>query len=234
MNRVVVLLFCLFFSVSNSKAQERERVIEVVGKAIIKDIPEEVYFRIPLKIVDTTYLGCSDRLSSILNEFQKDLKSKGILKESMNTSNYNIAENIVFEEGKRVNRGYKGNVNVVLNAKYSPALISKVLQSLENYKLNYSINFMMSASQKERLTDVVMLNAVKDAKQKASILAEGAGVELGEITRISYGIENYRADPMVYESTLMRQEDTQLKNDLNLSPPLTSLVKSVLVVWELN
>jgi uncharacterized protein YggE len=234
MNRVVLLLFSILFFAASLNAQESGSIIEVVGKSVIKEIPEDVLFRIPLNIVDSTYLGCSERLSFILNEFQENLKSKGIEKESINTSNYSIAENIVFEEGKRVQLGYKGNVNIMLNAKFAPELISKVLQSLNNYQLNYSISFLMSASQKERLTNIAMVNAVDDATQKARILAEGTGVELGEIERISYGIENYRADPMANETTLMRHEDSQLKNDLNLSPPLTSFVKSVLVVWKIK
>ncbi len=232
MKKITYLLFLLV--TASLVAQNNQASLQVAGKAIVKEIPREIVFRIPLKIVDSSYIGCNDRMVYTLNELQKDLKKKGIAEESIQTGNYSITENMVFEGGKRVQQGFQGSVNVLLSATYSPQLIQKVLESVSSFKLNYTINFSMSEEQKQRLTEIAMVSAVEDAKQKAMILAKAANVQLGSILKISYGIDQYRTEPMLSERIMSSQADEMGQNELNLSPSMTSLFKSVLIVWEIQ
>lgn len=232
MKKITYLLFLLV--TASLVAQNNQASLQVAGKAIVKEVPREIVFRIPLKIVDSSYISCNDRMVYTLNELQKDLKKKGIAEESIQTGNYSITENMVFEGGKRVQQGFQGSVHVLLSANYSPQLIQKVLESVSSFKLNYTINFSMSEEQKQRLTEIAMVSAVEDAKQKAMILAKAANVQLGSILKISYGIDQYRTEPMLSERIMSSQADEMVQNELNLSPSMTSLFKSILIVWEIQ
>lgn len=232
MKKITYLLFLLV--TASLVAQNNQASLQVAGKAIVKEVPREIVFRIPLKIVDSSYISCNDRMVYTLNELQKDLKKKGIAEESIQTGNYSITENMVFEGGKRVQQGFQGSVHVLLSASYSPQLIQKVLESVSSFKLNYTINFSMSEEQKQRLTEIAMVSAVEDAKQKAMILAKAANVQLGSILKISYGIDQYRTEPMLSERIMSSQADEMVQNELNLSPSMTSLFKSILIVWEIQ
>ena len=234
MKKVTYLLLLFVLSVTNMSAQIDQASLQVAGKGTVKEIPKEVGFRIPLKIVDSSYMGCNDRMAYTLNKLQKDLKKKGIAEESIHTNNYSITENMVFDGGKRVQQGFKGSVNVMLAANYSPQLIHKVLESVSSYNLNYTINFSMSEDQLQRLTKIAMVRAVEDAKQKALILAEASNVQLGSILKISYGIDQYRPEPFLSERMMSSQTDELSQNELNLSPPMTSLFKTVLIIWEIK
>ena len=234
MKKVTYLLLLFVLSVTNMSAQIDQASLQVAGKGTVKEIPKEVGFRIPLKIVDSSYMGCNDRMAYTLNKLQKDLKKKGIAEESIHTNNYSITENMVFDGGKRVQQGFKGSVNVMLAANYSPQLIHKVLESVSSYKLNYTINFSMSEDQLQRLTKIAMVRAVEDAKQKALILAEASNVQLGSILKISYGIDQYRPEPFLSERMMSSQTDELSQNELNLSPPMISLFKTVLIIWEIK
>ena len=234
MKKVTYLLMLFVVSATNISAQLNQSSLQVVGKATIKEMAEEIVFRIPLKIIDSSYVGCNDRMSRTLNEFKKELKIKGIPEKLIQTSNFSITENMIYEEGKRVQKGYQGSVNIVVADKYSPQLIEKVLESISGFQLNYRINFAMSDNQKTRLTKIAMVNAVEDAKQKALILAEASNVQLGSILKISYGIDQYRPEPFLSERMMSNQSDQRSQNELNLSPPMTSLYKSVLIIWEIN
>ena len=234
MKKVTYLLLLFVLIVTNMSAQIDQASLQVAGKGTVKEIPKEVGFRIPLKIVDSSYMGCNDRMAYTLNKLQKDLKKKGIAEESIHTNNYSITENMVFDGGKRVQQGFKGSVNVMLAANYSPQLIHKVLESVSSYKLNYTINFSMSEDQLQRLTKIAMVRAVEDAKQKALILAEASNVQLGSILKISYGIDQYRPEPFLSERMMSSQTDELSQNELNLSPPMTSLFKTVLIIWEIK
>lgn len=234
MKKLAYLSCFLILIVSQITAQNKQATIEVVGKAAVKDIPEEIVFGIPIRIIDSSYLGCNDRLKHTLNELQLALKKKGIAEESVHTSNYSIAENMVYEGGKRIQQGFKGTANMMLSANYSTELVQKVLESIKRFELNYNIHFSLSESQKERLTKIAMVEAVQNARQKSEILAGAAQIELGEIVKISYGNDSYRPEPLMSERTLKTQMDASGSNELNLSPSQVSLYKSVLIIWSIN
>ena len=92
----------------------------------------------------------------------------------------------------------------------------------------------MSEKQRQRLTKVAMVNAVEDAQQKAVILSEATGVKLAGIAKISYGGDVYRPEPFMTERILNSKDNGAAVNDLSLSPSLTSLFKSVLIVWNIE
>lgn len=232
--RKIVLIYCLLILGFSLKAQRTDRVLEVAGKATVKEFPQEIVFRIPLKILDTSYLGCNNRLAVTLDRLKKDLLDKEIKEEWIKTNNYSIAENMVYKDGQRKQDGFAGNVNITVEGNYSPELVSKVLESINSLELNYSINFSMSESQRQRLTKIAMVNAVEDAEQKAGILSEAAKVKLVDIAKISYGIGAYRPEPFMTERVLNSAADESFINDLNLSPPLISLFKTVLIVYHIE
>jgi len=234
MKKASLLVFCLLIIGFSLKAQATDGTLEVAGKATIKELPQEIVFRIPLKILDASYLGCSNRLAETLNDLKKDLLKNNIKEEWIKTNNYGISENMVYKEGQRKQDGYKGTVNITVDAMYSPELVNNVLESINSLELNYSINFSMSEEQKERLTKVAMVNAVDDAKQKAIILSEATKVKLVGISKISYGMGTYRPEPIMAERMLISRDDGATSNDLSLSPPMVSLFKSVLIVWRIE
>ena len=78
MKKVSLLVYCLLIVGFSLTAQATDRILEVTGKASVKELPHEIVFRIPLKILDATYLGCSSRLAETLNDLKKDLSENGI------------------------------------------------------------------------------------------------------------------------------------------------------------
>ncbi len=234
MKKVSLLVFSLLILGISLRAQSAEHTLEVAGKATIKELPQEIVFRIPLKILDSTYLGCSNRLAETLNNLKNDLSENGIQEQWIKTINYRISENMVYKDGQRKQDGYLGMVNISVEAEYSQELVNSVLKPINALELNYSINFSMSEAQKQRLTKIAMVNAVGDAKVKAEILSEATKVKLLSISKISYGIDNFRPEPFMTERVLANKDDGSVTNDLSLSPPLTSLFKSVLIVWNIE
>ena len=232
--RKVVLVFSLLILGLSLTAQEKYNTLEVIGKATIKEMPEEIVFRIPIKIVDATYLGCSNRLAATLNELKKDLLNNEIEENWIKTINYSISENIVYKDGHRKQDGFIGKVNITVKSKYSPELISKVLESINSLELNYAIQFSMSEDQKQKLTKIAMVKAVEDAQQKAMILSEATNVKLIGIAKISYGLDSYRPEPFMTERVLDSKENGSISNDLSLSPSLISLFKTVMIEWNIE
>ena len=140
----------------------------------------------------------------------------------------------MYRDGQRKHDGFIGKVNITVKSKYSPELISKVLESINSLELNYAIQFSMSEDQKQKLTKIAMVKAVEDAQQKAMILSEATNVKLIGIAKISYGLDSYRPEPFMTERVLDSKENGSISNDLSLSPSLISLFKSGLIVWNIE
>lgn len=226
---IVLLMMCL-----SAGAQTSTRTMEVVGKAVAKTIPEQIVIHIPLKIIDSSYSNCSQMLNRTLDNLRGDLLSKGVAEEHIETSNYRIRENITYENGKRRQEGYAGMVTVVISKTYTPEFMNDIIESVQKYLLTYSISYSMTEKQKEDLNKLVMVRAFKDANNKARVLSEAAGIKLGDISRISYGTENYRIEPFTSERMVNSEHDNTGSGELILNPPLTSLYKSVFIVWEIK
>lgn len=218
----------------NLQAQNNHRTVKVVGEAIIKVIPEQVIFRIPLKVIDPSYAGCSNSLSETLNELQTELLRKGVSKEKVHTAQYTISENMVYEDGKRVQKGYKGSVSVTLSDTYSKEFVQKVLASVDKLKLSYAIDFSLSSEQKDVLSKMAITKAVEDATHKANILAIASKLQLGDISLISYGERNFMPGPLTPQRMEIANVDFKNSNELNLNPPSIHLTKSVTIVWQIE
>jgi hypothetical protein len=73
MKRIILLTTCLLLSY-NIFPQEFSTLI-VEGKAIIKEVPENILVSISVSSKDPDYSVCSDNLTKNSNNFQKELIS---------------------------------------------------------------------------------------------------------------------------------------------------------------
>lgn len=229
-----LFLVCVGMFTFNLQAQNHERTIKVVGQAIIQVTPEQTKFKIPLKIIDPSYLGCSNSLSKTLNKLQSDLLRQGISEDDVHTAHFSISENMVYEDGKRVQKGYIGSVTVMVSDTYSKEFVQKVLESVDKLELSYAIDFSLTSEQRDALSKVAIKKAVEDAKEKATVLAEASEVELGKISIISYDERSFMPGPLTPQRMEMSNADFKSSNELNLNPPLTSLSKTVTIVWQID
>ena len=92
---------------------------------------------------------------------------------------------------------------------------------------------------KESAKELLLACAVKDASAKAEVLAEAAGVTLGDLQNIDYswGELNFYARPM--ESPLMAKgmavnESARDSIDLDINPGDVQLSETVTLVWEIR
>ena len=123
MKKATYALLLICFITLGTYAQEASGMIEVTGNSAAEELPEELTISIPLVVIDSSYLSCSNRLNLLLSDLEKDLESKGIEREDMSTGNYAITENFEYKQGERVRSGFKGQVNLTLNKRYEPGLV---------------------------------------------------------------------------------------------------------------
>jgi len=228
-----VLIFCLLLSFYNY-SQASASHLEVTGRSAAEEVPQDLVISIPIVVLDSSYISCSKALNALLSDLKSDLISRGFNSEELNTGDYSITENFEFRQGERVKMGYKGQVTLSLRQKYEPVLIDRFLRASEKFKIQYTVRFMLSEAQKEKLSKESLVLAVEDAKKKARTLAEAAGVGLGALVKISYGEELGRPGPLMEVRAMDAGAAQGDANGLRLHPGEVSVNQSVFMVWEIE
>lgn len=234
MKKTAFVLILIYFISLGSYAQEALGVIEVTGISATEELPEELAFNIPLVVIDSSYLTCSNRLNTLLTDLKRDLESRGFERIDLSTGNYRISENFEYQQGERKRMGFKGQVNLILNKRYEPRLVDEFLKSAEKFSLQYTVSFLLSEEQKEKLSKVALIQAVDDAKRKANILAEASGVQLKEISKISYGTSPGRPGPLTEVVRLSADSSPSDSNGLKLYPGEISVHQTVHMTWHIS
>ncbi len=228
----LALLFC-FISFA-TYAQEASGRIEVTGQSAAEELPKELTINIPLVVIDSTYLSCSNELNTLLSNLKKDLESKGIERKDLSTGSYTISENFEYRQGERKRMGFKGQVTLTLRKQYEPEIVDDFLQVAKKFSLQYTIHFMLTEEQKEKLSRAAMVQAVEDAKGKAGILAEASGVRLGSISKITYGESQGRPGPLMEVVRMSADGSSTDSNGLKLYPSEISVHQSVNIIWKIS
>lgn len=234
MKKATYLVILMCFITWGTYAQEASAMIEVTGSSAAEDLPEELAINIPLVVIDSSYLSCSNRLNALLSNLKKDLESKGIERKDLSTGSYAISENFEYKQGERKRMGFKGQVSLTLSKPYEPDIVDDFLQVAEKFNLQYTVRFMLSEEQKEKLSKAAMVQAVEDAKRKAWILAEAAGVQLKRISKITYGVSPGRPGPLSEVVRLSADRSASDSNGLKLYPGEISVHQTVHVVWNIS
>jgi uncharacterized protein len=195
MKKSIFVMILLFLS-WNMFSQELG-TLTVEGKAIIKEVPENVLITINLNSVDSIYSICSDNLTKNSINLQNDLVKQGIDSKTIKANNFRIEENREFQNGNYKKLGYKGLIELTIEGKFSNQLLSTIMEIMKKseYSFNYSVSFILSEEQKQALINYAIENAISDAKTKAEIIARAANIELVNIKSITYNNDYKFPDP---------------------------------------
>ncbi|MDZ7612556.1 MAG: SIMPL domain-containing protein [Flavobacteriaceae bacterium] len=81
-------------------------IIQAVGKASFKAIPENFVVDISIIEQDSVYALCLQNLITKLNAIQAELKSIGLNEKLIKTTKFSISENYKYVNGNQVKNGY--------------------------------------------------------------------------------------------------------------------------------
>ncbi|HHW91799.1 MAG TPA: SIMPL domain-containing protein, partial [Firmicutes bacterium] len=80
---------------------------------------------------------------------------------------------------RRIFRGYKASHKLKVQFPFDKDYLKKIMQRLSQTKSHASFRLSFTIADPEPLRQQALIEAVKNAAQKARVLAEAAGVKLG-------------------------------------------------------
>ena len=221
------------------------RTIRVTGKGRLKVRPDTTRITISLEGTWPEY-GETLRHSSQDTERLKDVLSAfGFERSDLKTLNFNVETEYESYKDKGTYKqrliGYRFTHMMKVEFPSDNDRLGKVLYALANCPLKPEFRLSYTVSDPEAAKNDLLGKAVTDAKEKASVLTQAAGVTLKDIQSIDYSwgeidfeyrpmnrmlmADEYLARPMAAESP---------SYDMDIEPDDIEVSDTVTVLWEIG
>jgi uncharacterized protein YggE len=144
--------------------------------------------------------AASDALSAnskAMADLFKNLESLGIAKRDMQTQNFSVSPEYKMDSGHaRKISGYTARNNVSVKVR-NLSQVGTLLDQLVQLGANEIHGLRFSSKAESKILDDARKEAVEDARRKATIYADAAGVKLGRVLYVTEG-NSYRPTPRIF------------------------------------
>ena len=217
-----------------------ERNIRVSGKGKLSVRPDTICLAIEAEGVFPDYEKTIKESADQTKVLRKSLEKSGLSGKELKTKHFSIQSEYESyrdknDDYKRRFVGYKFEHHTEIKFPNDNEQLGRTLYELSHCPVEVEFSICYTVSNPEDVRNELLRKAVKDSKVKAEILAESAGVNLGEIKRIDYSwgelqivsrpIDKFMAEPMLLEPRASYDIDIEANN--------IDVDDTVTIEWEL-
>ena len=213
-----------------------QKTIRVMGVGNVKVAPDTTRLRFSVESTYEEYGEAYADAASGNGELQKALKKLNLPKESLKTSDFSITRNREWnrDKGCYIYDGFKLGQSLALDLPIDSVLTSKVIAALGAAwpELEVKIAFIRKDVHDVKLQ--ILESAVKDAREKAEVIASTLGHKLGGIVNVDYS--KHRLDIHVHEEDLCccKMEEPQSDGSIDYTPEDIEAGDTIETVWYLE
>lgn len=207
------------------------RTIRVQGSAKVSKAPDWVSISFAINSKSADYEKCMKQLAKQTENLRKELDSIGLVKESLKTSRFTINTDFERTRDKNIFKGYVASHNLRVEFPFEKDYLNKVFSVLSHTKSKALFRVSFEIKDPEPLKQQAIAEAVKNSKVNAQVLAEAAGVTLGEIIQIDYSWSKIR-----FQSSLeVCETDAPISDPgYDFTPEDVDVSDSVTVIYSIN
>lgn len=166
------------------KSAEMTNQIAITGEGTVTAAPDIANIQVGVTSEAKTVADAQNDNTKKMNEIIKAIKEQGVAEKDLKTENYNIYPKYQWKLGKNEITGY--TVMQSLSVKIRDTKnISEILKAATDKGANKVGDLKFSVDEPERLKVEAREKAIKNAKQKAEMLATQLDVKLGKIVSFS-------------------------------------------------
>ena len=216
------------------------RTIRVTGKGQFKVHPDMTRITITLQGVYQEYADALIHSSLDTEELKSILSVFGTLYSDLKTLRFSINtqyESYQDRKGTFQHRlvGYKYNHVLKVEFESDNTKLGKILYALANCRIRPEFRISYTVKDPEGVRNALLGKAVTDAKEKAAVLAQAAGIALKGIQTIDYswGRVEFEANP-VEDLCMSKKLDSAVPCRYDIEPDDIEISDTVAVVWEIG
>ena len=216
------------------------RKIKVTGKGSVHVVPDVTRLEVKIESVFTTYSEAykqakenSKWMVQILEYNHKNGKLAKTIRLDISDHTINEYDDEDHYIGQ-IKTGFDLEQRFKIDLEMNPVLLNKIIRGVGKFIPDAQISIGYTV-QDPRPSQLKMLErAVKDATEKANIMAEAAGCRLGQVSSIDYG----NRELIVYSEARNIHSNAEAmvcdSNSLDISPDDLAVSDHVTVEWELD
>lgn len=166
--------------ISTTKSTE----FAVVGEGKVEVTPDTAYVNAGITVDNrTTVAEVQNTINTINNKIVEALRSMGIEKADIKTSNYSVYPNYKYENNVNTISGYNGNATVEVKVK-DTQMVSNIIETVTNAGANQIQGVSFTIDKPEAYREEARDKAIANAKEQAQNLAKNLSIKLGKIVNI--------------------------------------------------
>jgi uncharacterized protein YggE len=230
---------------------DRRRVLTVQGRAELSVEPDTAVLRFVVRGLDPSYDVAMDELNGRVASLRRDLKAAGIERTRLKTARFDVHARTRWVEhdedeassgsGRRSGRrsrdgeevfvGYVAEHGLELRLPVGQDLLNRAFGAVATSASEPRVSVYFDVEDRDALRQRVLRAAVEDARRSARTMADAAGVALGEIVRIEYGVLEVR---MTSASVMYEMDAAPSRAAPDIEPSALEAEDQVTVVWEIS
>ncbi len=211
---------------------EQEETITASGTAQIEAVADEITLHVRVetsgKTAEEAQKVTTEKTDALMESFLELVK-----KDDIETTQYSVQEWREWEREKMVLKGYKA-VHALKVTLTNPLVAGKLLdRAVSSGAFVDYLNFGFSKQKEKQLKEQALKEAAQQAKHKAESVADGLGVELGDIVSVSESEANYPMYRMAGPEMMMAKADAAAAEP-SISPQTLQVTAQVSVAYEIE
>ncbi len=216
-----------------------ERVITVKGVGTYSAKPDYVRVSMKLITINLKYDKAMELGAKQINDIRTSLVKVGFDEEDIKTTDFKVSTEYTHYHNKHTDRderifeGFKCRHDVRISFDFDMKKLGQVLDSISKCpaKPEFSVSFTLKNA--NAVQEELLRSATINARQKAEILCDGAGIKLGQLLRIDYNWSEIN----IYSRTQYVAEDMVMYNSLSsidIEPDDVECEDTATFVWTIE
>ncbi len=207
----------------------RTSELAVVGEGKIEVVPDLAYVEAGITVNNASTVDEAQKtINNVNNEIIKSMKSLGIPKDDIKTSNYSIFPNYDYDSKTNKISGYNGNVTITIKTK-KLTQTSQIIEKATAAGANQIQGVRFEIDKPENYREKAREEATKNAKTQAEKLAKKLGIKLGKITNI---VEETNSSTTPFYQTYSAKAIGGVGEDATIEPGSQTITSTVTLYFE--
>ncbi|MGI6077430.1 MAG: SIMPL domain-containing protein [Fastidiosipilaceae bacterium] len=216
------------------------RTIKITGKGSASAAPDSVEIYLYLKAMDMVY----DKAFALAKEQTEQLRavliSIGFDKKDLKTTNFNV--NTEYKEVKNkkdewqdIFVGYQVRHNLKLKFPFDNDRLAEVLHHIATGMTDPQMDVKFTVSDRRDLETKLLISATKNAKEKAIVLCEAAGVTLGDLLSIDYSWTDINVfSPTDFSMGYNNSRILSVNEGIGIEPEDVKVADTATFIWQIQ
>lgn len=213
-----------------------ERTLVITGKGRLSVTPDLATIKFPIKVEDKGYGVAVEKLTQIVNLLTETIESLGVEKTALKTEAFRVDTHHV--RNKKTERndfvGFSAQHHLTLEIPLDNTLLNKIVIGIVNLDQGVEFKISFGVRDKESCMQRLIENAIRNAKEKAAIIAKASDLKLKEIVNINYSFSDiylHSETELEYDSDILLEYQRPMPS---ITPTDIDLSENVTVTWRIE